>query len=132
MSNLVDHARRELELINEEPDFVEAYLKIVETFAGMGHSGGSAEVAIIVIHQLLQQQNLSPLTSNPEEWEFHSNEDFGLPEDAWNNGKNGVWQNRRFGEAFSNDGGKTYFLLSENASTSNPKVIHTSRNHEAA
>lgn len=127
MSNLIDHAKRELALINEEPEFVEAYLKIVEIFAGMGHSGGSAEIAATVIHQLLQQQNLYPLTDDPNEWVFQSNEKYGLPEDAWNNGRGGIWQNTRLGEAFSSDGGKSYYLLCETEDTSKPSIIHKSK-----
>ncbi len=98
-SNLVDHARRELELIREGPEFIEGYLKVIEAFAEVGHSGGSAAVAIPVINELLQFKNLSPLTDDPDEWMKISDED--------------CWQCRRNPEAFSNDSGKTYYLLSE-------------------
>ncbi len=66
MSNLVEHARRELELVGEEEEFIEGYLKVIQAFADMGHSGGSASVAIPVIQTLLQFKNLKPLTDNPE------------------------------------------------------------------
>ena len=66
-SNLVRHARRELELIGEDPNWVEGYLDVIRAFAKMGHSGGSASVAIPTIHQLLQFKNLSELTNDPEE-----------------------------------------------------------------
>lgn len=130
MSNLIDHARYELETIKEDPEFVDSYLKIVETFANMGHSGGSAEVAICVITQLLNQTNLSPLTDNPEEWEFHPNEKYGLSEDAWGNGRGGVWQNKRNSEAFSGDAGKTHYLISETTDMSNPTTVYVSRNYK--
>ena len=105
MSNLVNHARRELELIGEEPNTVEGYLNVIQAFADMGHSGGSAFVAIPVINRLLQFKNLKPLTDNPDEWQHHTEEVYGAP--------GGVWQNRRNPEAFSSDGGKTYYILSE-------------------
>lgn len=130
MSNLVDHARRELETIKEDPQHIEGMLKMVETFAEMGHSGASAAIAIAQLNGILQFQNLSPLTDDPDEWYFHGNIDFGLAEDAWHNGAGGVWQNKRNGEAFSNDGGKTYYLLSEGANASNPSPVHNSRPHK--
>ena len=124
MSNLVDHARRELELIGEEPETVAGYLNVIQAFADMGHSGGSASVAIPVIHELLQFKNLRPLTNDPVEWFHHGEADAGRPD---------LWQNVRNSEAFSNDGGKTFYLLSERKrgwrfrwSVNHPK-LHTSR-----
>lgn len=115
MSNLVEHARRELSIVGEEPEFVEGYLKVIQAFADMGHSGGSASVAIPVINQLLQFKNLTPLTDDPDEW-MH------IAEAQWGE-KGGVWQNRRNSEAFSKDGGKTYYLLSERDGNSRPVHI---------
>lgn len=117
MSNLVEHARRELELIGEDPDTIDGYLSVVQAFADMGHSGGSASVAIPVIHELLQFKNLRPLTDAAAEWHYHG-------EDMWPGG--GVWQNKRNGEAFSHDGGKTYYLLSEGGNDSNRAPLHAS------
>ena len=104
-SGLVAHARRELELIGEEDETVQGYLRVIQAFADMGHSGGSAAVAVPVINELLQFHNLSPLTDNADEWIEHSSE-------KWD-GVNGVWQSVRRSEAFSEDGGKTYELLPE-------------------
>lgn len=121
MSNLVEHARRELELIGEEPKTIEGYLKIIQAFADMGHSGGSASVAIPVIHELLSFRNLKPLTDDPDEWLHHGSETWGDAE-----GK-GIWQNVRNSQAFSNDGGKTYYLLSDDwYSDGSEKTYHTS------
>ena len=107
MSNLVEHARRELELIGEEPEIIEGYLKVIQAFADMGHSGGSAMCAIPVIHQLLQYKSLSELTEDPEDWMWIATE-------IWvDEAGMGIWHSRRNPEAFSNDGGKTYYLLSE-------------------
>ena len=109
-SNLMIHARRELELLGEEPEIVEGYLKMIQIFADMGHSGGSASVFIPTLTRLLWFKNLTPLTDDPDEWVHHTAEVWGEP--------GGVWQNVRNGEAFSDDGGKTYTLLSEEAPTS--------------
>ena len=92
-SNLVAHARRELELIGEEPDTIEGYLKVIQAFADMGHSGGSASVAIPTINRLLQFENLTPLTDDPADWI-----EVGYD----------MWQNRRNPKMFSEDGGQTY------------------------
>lgn len=123
MSNLVDHARRELATINEESETADALIKMVEIFAGMGHSGGSASVCIVMLTELLEFRNLSPLTDDPNEWHFHG-------EDMWG-AEGGVWQNKRNGEAFSHDGGKTYYLLSEGgndaAYNNGLAQMHTSR-----
>ncbi len=127
MSNLVDHARRELAAIKEDPEFAESMIKAVEAFDSFGHSGASADIAIEMLAGLLRFKNLSPLTDDPEEWVHHGEDVWGEP--------GGIWQNRRNGEAFSKDGGKTYYLLSEreNPGGDSPMEVvkyHTSRNHK--
>lgn len=112
MSNLVVHARRELELIGEEPDTIDGYLKVIQAFADMGHSGGSAMVAIPVINRLLQFQNLTPLTDDPDDWI-----EVGYD----------LWQNRRCSQMFSEDGGKTYTDVEDR---STPKTVHYSQDHQ--
>jgi hypothetical protein len=99
---LVEHARRELQLIGEEPDVTEWYCRVITEFASAGHSGGSAAVAIPVLHELLQFHPLTPLTADPAEW-INQSKPSGYP----------LWQNRRDSRAFSADGGKTYWLLHE-------------------
>ena len=123
MSNLVTHARRELELIGEEPETIEGYLKVVQAFADMGHSGGSASIAVPVITELLQFKNLRPLTDDPKEWFFHEAATVGNEE--------GFWQNIRNSAAFSHDGGKTYYLVSDGANTKNRNPMYTSVPHLA-
>jgi len=105
-SNLVIHARRELNIIGEEPDIIEGYLKVIQAFADMRHSGGSAMVAIPVINRLLQFQNLAPLTDNPDDWIEVGD---------------GLWQNRRCSKMFSTDGGKTYTDVEDRDF---PKTVH--------
>jgi hypothetical protein len=97
-SNLVDHATRELELVGEDEIIVKGYLAMIQIFADMGHSGYSGAYFIQVLTRLLNFENLKPLTANPKEWNK-------VGED--------LWQSSRNGEAFSNDGGLTYWLLSE-------------------
>lgn len=117
-SNLAQHARRELELIGEEPETIDGYLKVILAFSEMGHSGGSASVAIPVINQLLQFNNLSDLTDDPNEWMLIAEDVMGVSD---------CWQSRRRSEAFSNDGGKTYYLLSEGGNDKNRGPLHQSK-----
>lgn len=105
MSNLVDHARRELELIGEEDWIVDSIVRMVEVFASMGHSGGSAYVTRDILCRLLAFEPLAELTDDPGEWEQH-------PPERWDN-ESPIWQNRRDSKAFSHDGGKTYWTLEE-------------------
>lgn len=120
-SNLVNHARTELRLIGEDEHTTVGILRVIQAFADMGHSGGSASVAIPMITNLLQYKNLSPLTDDPSEWVFH---------DGSVAGGNGVWQNTRNSEAFSNDGGKTYWLISEREIDHSRGKLHTSTSKE--
>lgn len=119
---LVDHARKELALLDNDAEFNESLIKAIEGFASYGHSGGSAPIAIAMLTDLLWQRNLSPLTDDPDEWVKHS-------PDMWD-GVNGVWQNTRNGEAFSNDEGKTHYLLSEGANDQRREPIHYSYHKE--
>jgi hypothetical protein len=61
------------------------------------------------------------LTDDPKEWVQHEESIFP--------GQDGCWQNKRRGEAFSTDGGKTYYLLSEGGNQNNPNPIHYSMPH---
>lgn len=100
--SLVEHARREMELVGEEPYVIDWMVSVVAKFAEFGHSGGSAMICIPLLNSLLQFENLSPLTDDPAEWEDRS-EISGYP----------IWRSARNSKAFSNDGGKTYWLLVE-------------------
>lgn len=116
---LVKHAKRELSLIDGSDDgFDKSLIAAVRGFSSYGHSGGSAGIGISILHELLQFHNLSPLTDDPNEWILHTENTFPEPSH--------IWQNKRNGEAFSTDGGKTYYLLSEGGTMLNPKPIHYS------
>lgn len=111
MSNLVNHAKRELELLDEDTWLTSGILKIVQDFADMGHSGSSAAHTIGVLSRLLQFKNLTPLTDDPYEWNHVHRE---------------IWQNARDPEAFSNDKGKTYYILSEGGDDQHREPLHIS------
>jgi len=86
----------------------------------MGHSGGSASVAIPVIEQLLRYGALTPLTDEPKEWIYHSPEVWGDK-----NGE-GIWQNSRDSRAFSTDAGKHYYLVTDKKRFMRKKKIYKS------
>lgn len=114
-SNLVQHARRELALLGEgPPEFVESIVGAVRAFCSFRHSGGSAEMAIEYVHDLLRSRALTPLTRDPAEWEDRS-EMSGTP---W-------WQNTRDSRAMSHDGGRTYWLVDDqpNADRDLPRYV---------
>lgn len=105
MSNLVRHAERELRLagfFDADADYGgmlgKAVLKLIEDFAAQNHSGGSAFMARHLFAELSDFKALTPLTDRPDEW-------VEVGED--------VWQNARQFDAFSDDGGKTYHVLTE-------------------
>jgi hypothetical protein len=110
-SNLVRHARAELARTGNDEEFNDCIIKAVAAFAKYGHSGGSASVGINILYDLLQFKPLTPLTNDPKEW---------------NNVGTGVWQSSRNPEAFSEDGGRTYYLLSERDNPDIPNKLHTS------
>jgi hypothetical protein len=104
-SPLVDHAQRELQLcgqFDEDPAYAQSIVAAVAAFASYGHSGGSAGCAIDQLTRLLQFETLSPLTCDPDEW-LDRGELSSRP----------LWQSARNPQAFSEDGGRTYYLLDE-------------------
>ena len=109
--SLVEHARRELELVGEEEEYIVGIENVVRAFADMGHSGSSAMHFIPILDKLLRFQNLTPLTDDPSQWMEISDEIT-------------IWQSRRNPEAFSEDGGKTYTLMSR------PSITFKSKNHK--
>ena len=120
-SNLVLHVQRECEIAGFEGYIKDAFVDIAKVWASMGHSGGSHMALLPILNELLNFHNIMPLTDNPEEWQHHGEERWGEP--------GGVWQNRRNGEAFSKDGGKTYKLVSDPEYRTDKAVVHTSASH---
>lgn len=114
-SELVAHARRELATIGESKELTEGYLDVIRAFEKMQLDGGSFQIGIAVVTGILEFQNLSPLTDNPEEWVQHDDT---------------TWQNTRNGEAFSSDGGRTYTLLSERSHGMNNAPTRFTRHYK--
>lgn len=105
--SLIEHAKRELELSGVDEDIYgdmtsKAVMELIEVFSKQGHSGSSAYLVTHLFNELARYKNLTPLTDDPDEWVDHSDKD-----------ESKFWQNKRNCEAFSNDEGKTYYLLSE-------------------
>lgn len=111
-SNLVAHAKRELDLLGNGPMIDDHVLEIVKIFSEQGHSGFSAAYTINLITRLLNYENLAPLTNNPDEWNL-----------VFDN----TYQNKRNSAAFSEDGGKTYTLTSDRE---NVKELYTSADYQ--
>ena len=106
MSNLIKHAKRELELIgafSEEDDFYggmtgQAVLELIEVFSKQGHSGMSAGIVRQLFNKLADYKNISPLTFKDDEWGKCSLEDES-------------YQNKRMGSVFKNGkDGKPYYI----------------------
>lgn len=132
MSNLVDHARRELtragmydsgDVFDNYNNMVaDAVMGLTELFAEQGHSGFSAGLTIHLFSELASFKAITPLSDNPEEWV-----EVGPS----------VWQNVRDSECFSEDGGKSYRKLSERPSgwwariTRAKAPLHTSQSKES-
>lgn len=97
--SLVEFARSELEiagLFKEDSDYGgmlgHAVLKMVEQFAGEGHSGFSAGMAISIFQKVARYEPLTPLTG---------------ADDEWNEVGPGLFQNRRCSRVFK-ENGKAY------------------------
>lgn len=118
-SNLVSHARRELTLRSEDPWMVQGLLRVVQAFADMGHSGSSAPHAAAYLEALLNYRTLTPLTDDPAEW---------IDRAAEGMASYPCWQSARDSQAFSEDGGRTYWLLSEREAAGSMETtpVHTS------
>lgn len=116
-SPLVDHARRELTLMGEDPWITDGLCNVVAAFAEMGHSGSSAEHCTWYLERLLRYKALKPLTDDPAEW-LDRSEMSSTP----------LWQNIRDSRAMSTDGGKTYTLVDEEPRTSDSgQPVHVSQ-----
>ena len=120
---IVEHAKAELKLLrgsdsshDRMQDLMEKHiLEIVEVFAAQGHSGSSAKYCIPIIHNLLKQMNITPLTG--EDWE-------------WTEVSPGLFQNKRMSSIFKDEklfNGQAYWLDGKIFSDDNGETWHTSR-----
>ena len=106
MSNLIDHAWRELEIIaprdSLDPDeilIVENILELVRVFAKQNHSGSTAAYVRQILAKLLDFQPLSPLTGEDDEWNKTLD-----PKLDQNTRCGRVFRDRETGEAFDIEG----------------------------
>lgn len=118
MSNLIDHAKRELELANlfdQDSDYSDKIakdvLELINIFASQRHSGGSAYLVKELFTKLANFETLTPITSDPEEWIDRSDMSYRP-----------TWQNKRDPQYMSHDNGKTWYNV-HRTSLSLPKTI---------
>jgi hypothetical protein len=104
-SNLVSHARKELNRIGEDQDVIEWFVRVIDEYRSFGHSGGSHYATMPTLVKLLNFEPLTQLTNDPDEWFYHG-------EDVWGE-VNGVWQNKRDSRMFSKDAGLTFWNVED-------------------
>lgn len=107
--SLVDHARTELERLGEfvhAPAYAASLVATVAAFSSFGHSGASAMMAADVLGRLLAFDNLTPLTNDPAEWIDRTTMS-GLGDGEI------MWQSTRNSAAFSDDGARTFWLVTD-------------------
>lgn len=103
-SNLLNHARRELEVIGmsatSNEDDIDAWMyrdimELLTTFSKQNHSGMSAPYCLSIFDKLARFQPLAPLTGEDNEWVEVSDS---------------IWQNNRCSSVFktSNDNASAY------------------------
>lgn len=109
--SLVEHTKAELEragLFDKDADYGDmmgkAVLELVTVFAKQGHSGFSASQCLALFNEVANFKTLSPITSNPTEWNDVSRMS-GRP----------MWQSNRDPSYFSHDAGKTWYTVAENS-----------------
>jgi hypothetical protein len=99
LSDLSKHAIGELSLIKEDTKIILWYVSVIEAFNIMQLEPEASDHCVATLTQLLRYGNLAPLTDEPREWVQIGEE---------------IWQSIRNRDAFSNNGGKTYKLYTEN------------------
>lgn len=105
MSNLLTHAKHELDLIGmtaDSPDEMNVMMRkhilhMMNEFANEGHSGFSASYAINILTKLLDFKPLSPLTGDDDEWT-----------NVREYGTEPHWQNKRKSSVFKDADGSCY------------------------
>lgn len=106
MSNLIDHAQRELKLagLDDPSDGVQHainanILELIAVFAAQGHSGTTAAYVLSVFDKLARFRTISA-------------NDHALYEDRTQlNGGKTLWQDVRDSRWFSDDEGKTWWSI---------------------
>ena len=110
-SNLAHHAFKELTRAGMMADadyggmLADAVLDLCDLFGTQGHSGYSAQLTLDIFHKLANRKTLTPITSDPDEWEDVSSYSDDLPDT--------LWQNKRDCSYFSSDKGQTWKSVDE-------------------
>ena len=108
MSNLVEHAKRELELAGfyqDDEDRLNKMLRdnvieLIEVFSKQGHSGMSAPIVSRIFYKLANYQTLQPITGEDDEWNDIGQE-MGI----------NIYQNKRCSALFKKGkDGRAYYL----------------------
>lgn len=122
-TSMVPWAKRELELaglFDKGSDYDGALgagvLKLVETFASQGHSGGSAGITSDLFNKLVSYEPLTPLGNPTETGEYEDVSAMSGPSGP-------MYQSTRDFAVFSDDWGKTWYKLVEDQ---NDPLRHTS------
>jgi len=114
-ANLVKHAEFELklaELDQEDSDYggelYKSVMELIKLFSSQEHSGYSANTTIALFSKLARFENITPIGKTADEWvKIGSN----------------VWQNKRAGHFFSNDGGETWTSVDDKEKTIYKKEV---------
>jgi hypothetical protein len=99
LSAMSKHAIVELSLIKEEPKIVLWYVSVLEAYNIMQLTEEASDHCLETLTRLIRYENLAPLTDEPMEWVKVGDD---------------IWQSIRNYDAYSNNGGKTFKLHSEN------------------
>jgi len=114
MSALMDHANRELDRLDIPEDVKVNIRLILSVYEAYGYFGRTQYEVSEKIMSLLKFKNLSPLTDDPNEWEQIGDV---------------LWKNKRHGNAFSQNGGKTFYYVGGSTGFANPWPQHVSYPH---
>lgn len=120
---LQNHAIIELELSGlsqEDPVLAQSLLSTIAVFESYGHCRKTSAKAADILIKLLQEKPLSPPTDHPDEW-VEVTDIFGGPER--------LWQNTRDTDAYSTDGGLTWYYYYEDRFVDGD-IIRTLHNSE--
>lgn len=115
MSRMVEHAERELRLagfFDSDSDYDGALasmvLELVKVYAQQGHSGGSHHATLSLFTKVVNFKALTPLTSDPEEWNDITETQLTLDKPP-----KPMWQNKRQSSCFSTDGGASWYDIED-------------------
>jgi hypothetical protein len=106
MSNLIKHAKKELDLIYSKEDLkhginkyaYDAIMELIKVFSKQGHSNNSAGYVVSAFKTLAMFETIVPLTGEDDEWRLIADE----PEPKW--------QNIRNSAVFKESDGTAYFI----------------------